>query len=84
MSAKLLKPYMQPNAVYFADNGEIVCIHCAGSSALYTGRDRSGQRVKKVTQADIDELREMFTSGPYAMPELAETAGHCSCGRCGR
>lgn len=40
------KPFLQAGVIYSADNGERICIHCAGQSALYTGRDRSGQKCK--------------------------------------
>lgn len=40
------------NALYFTDNGRIVCgAHC-GMSARFTGRDISGQRIARVTDAD--------------------------------
>ena len=39
------------SALYFTDNGRIVCgAHC-GTSAAYTGRDISGQPIEMVTAA---------------------------------
>lgn len=45
-------------ALYFADNGRIICARCAGVSALYTGRDISGQRVSRVTVEDAKEWQD--------------------------
>src|SRR5262245_18577949 len=47
-----LRPALRPDAAYFADSGRAVCLRCAGMSALYTGRDISGQRVERATVED--------------------------------
>lgn len=47
------KPVLKEGALYWADNGRIVCRKCAGCSALYTGRDISGQKVTRIT---VDEV----------------------------
>ena len=51
----IMKPNKTPrrvvsdDALYFTDNGRIVCgAHC-GMSAAYTGRDISGQKIERVT-----------------------------------
>jgi hypothetical protein len=46
-------PVLKHGAVYFADNGRTVCVKCAGMSALFTGRDISGQKVDRVTVEDV-------------------------------
>lgn len=47
------RPVLVPGAVYWADGGRVVCLRCAGASALYTGRDVSGQKVARVTVEDV-------------------------------
>jgi hypothetical protein len=51
------KPALDPERLYEEDNGRIVCgaLACAGSSAHFTGRTTSGQRVKLVTTAFAEE-----------------------------
>lgn len=53
MATKMPKPVLKEGALYWADNGRIVCRKCAGCSALYTGRDISGQKVARVTVEDV-------------------------------
>lgn len=48
-------PKLERGAVYFADNGATICLDCAGLSAKFTGRDISGQKVKRVK---VEEVRE--------------------------
>lgn len=55
MSGAALRPLLAPGAVYWADNGRRICRACAGTSALYTGADLSGQPVERVTLADVRE-----------------------------
>lgn len=44
-------PVVADDALYLTDNGRVVCgLHC-GTSARYTGRDLSGQRIERVTEA---------------------------------
>lgn len=47
------RPVLVPGAVYWADGGRRICTRCAGQSALYTGRDLSGQRVERITVEDV-------------------------------
>jgi len=42
-------PVLDPNALYWGDNGRCFCGECAGASAKYTGRDLSGQPVERIT-----------------------------------
>jgi hypothetical protein len=46
---------LSPSALYLGDNGRCFCgsPRCAGATATYTGRDLSGQRVKRVNAATI-------------------------------
>lgn len=46
------KPVLKPDTIYLGDNGRAFCRDHAGASALYTGRDLSGQKLHKVTDAD--------------------------------
>ncbi|MEA2067798.1 MAG: hypothetical protein U9P12_01240 [Verrucomicrobiota bacterium] len=39
------KPVLKEGIIYSSDNGMLICKKCAGQSALYTGRDSSGQEV---------------------------------------
>lgn len=55
-------PKLKPGVVYFADNGERICRDCAGQTALYTGRDRSGQRVRAATHADMVQWARLFNA----------------------
>lgn len=64
------KPVLKPGVVYSSDNGRLICIHCAGASAKFTGRDISGQRVEAVPVAETVEWRATFGR------DLA-----CECGR---
>jgi len=48
MSYKPPKPVLYKEQVYLGDNGQVFCGGCAGMSALYTGRDISGQKVEPV------------------------------------
>ena len=42
-------PVLKPDTIYCADNGRLICLHCAGASAKYTGHDISGQEVFPIT-----------------------------------
>lgn len=57
---KAPKPALKHGKIYSGDNGMRICLHCAGNSALYTGRDLSGQRVRVFTEADALAWREML------------------------
>lgn len=48
------KSKLKPNAIYIGDNGRSMCIDCAGATATLTLRDLSGQKLHKVTKADLD------------------------------
>ena len=54
------KPKLKPGLIYSADNGCLICLECAGSSAKYTGRDLSGQRVCAVPVAETVEWHKEF------------------------
>lgn len=51
---------MKPGELYFVDNGRVVCHEHAGSSAKYTLRDISGQKVKRVTPKSRAEWLVIF------------------------
>lgn len=44
-----LKPMVKDHELYFTDNGRILCGRHCGTSARYTFRDISGQRIQRVT-----------------------------------
>ena len=46
------QPVLASGELYFGDNGRVFCPKHAGMTALYTGRDLSGQSVERVTEAD--------------------------------
>ena len=46
------KPVLKDGVVYSSDNGQMICSKCAGQSALFSGRDISGQKVRRQTAAD--------------------------------
>lgn len=53
MSARAKRaPRISDDALYFCDNGRILCGAHLGNSARHTGRDISGQRIARVTAAD--------------------------------
>lgn len=52
IATKTTKTKTVADALYFTDNGRVVCgAHC-GMTAQYTLRDISGQRIKRVSAAD--------------------------------
>ena len=70
------------DALYFTDNGAIYCGDHLGSSARYTGRDISGQKIERVTPEDAAQARRSFgmtlkceTCGAAACPIHVVTAG---------
>ena len=72
------KPVLNMGTLYEGDNGRIFCGACAGASATYTGRDISGQEVRRLTVDDADAFRaEMIR---YGCPDLAEMC----CESCGK
>jgi hypothetical protein len=60
------KPLKEPELVlkegviYSGDNGERICRKCAGQSALYTGRDRSGMKVRAIPRSENKAWRAFF------------------------
>ena len=48
-----MRPLLREGALYWADNGRRICAKCAGQSALFTGRDISGQKVERITVEDV-------------------------------
>ena len=64
-------PINQPKALWFCDNGACYCTDHLGSSALYTGRDISGQRIERVTASDALEAAKI-----YGASLRCETCGH--------
>lgn len=71
-------PKLRAGMVYSGDNGERICIHCAGASALYTGRDLSGQKVDAFTEADAREWEKMLGK-PLACEAGCTVYGKASC-----
>lgn len=65
-----MKKRLKKNTIYFADNGRLICHECAGMSALYTGRDISGQKVEPLSKGDMLWLAKECFDGT-----------HCSCER---
>jgi hypothetical protein len=57
---KTPKPVLKAGVIYSADNGELICLECAGMSAKYTGRYRCGKPVVAMTQADADEWQRLM------------------------
>jgi hypothetical protein len=51
-----MKKVLKPHALYLGDNGRCYCGEHSGTTALYTGRDISGQRVEEVTPAVLREF----------------------------
>ena len=69
-----MNPVLKPETIYLADNGRAICLRCAGASALYTGRDISGQPVLPLTG---DTAREAATVlGPVISCEAGCTTIH--------
>lgn len=58
-TTKQPKVFLKPGTIYGADNGQRICLHCAGQSAKVTGRDISGQKVEEFTEADASEWLTM-------------------------
>jgi hypothetical protein len=50
---------VDPSALYFTDNGAVLCADHLGMSARYSGRDISGQRIVKVTPFDVRQMDAM-------------------------
>jgi hypothetical protein len=57
-----MKPQLDPNELYLGDNGHVFCgkLHCAGSSAHFTGRCISGQAVDRITAEYLREAWKLY------------------------
>jgi hypothetical protein len=64
-TTKQPKIHLKPGTVYSCDNGELRCLKCAGMTATFTGRDRSGRKVVEMTEADNIEWLKL-TGRPMA------------------
>ena len=53
-------PVLKPGIIYSGDNGQRICACCAGQSALYTGRDRSGKKVMAIQISETVEWKKHF------------------------
>ena len=74
------RPVLVEGALHWADNGRVICAKCAGQSALYTGRDISGQQVERITVAEVrawpDDLGILrCASGCTALAAVADPDG---------
>ncbi len=52
-----------PDGLYSTDNGAIRCGRHLGASAAMTGRDISGLRIARLTDADIAAIRSEVADG---------------------
>lgn len=50
-------PVLKPGRTYSGDNGRMFCTDHAGAEATFTGRDISGRRVRRITNADEAAIR---------------------------
>ena len=76
----MMRPLLREGALYWADGGRVICAKCAGASALYTGRDLSGQKVERITVDDVrtwpDDLGALrCASGCTALTAVAGPDG---------
>lgn len=65
------RPVLVAGAVFYSDGGRLICRFCAGCSALYTGRDISGQKVDRMPVEDVRDLPgeyERMSGQPYTRP----------------
>jgi len=53
-------PVLKEDVIYSADNGMLICKKCAGQSALYTGRDISGQEVVAIPRSENEAWEKFF------------------------
>ena len=42
-------PVLQPDTIYAADNGALICLRCAGMTAKYAGMTLDGDRVLRLS-----------------------------------
>lgn len=66
-------PALAPGRLYLGDNGRCFCgaLRCAGSSAHFTGRDISGQRVEAIPAQELAAHPTLKCEGCGARPEGA-------------
>lgn len=69
---KTTTPFLKPGTIYSADNGRLICLECAGASAKFTGRDISGQKVRRIPRSENAFWRKTFGK------DMA-----CECGKTG-
>lgn len=55
------KTYLKEGAIYEGDNGRLMCVDCAGMSALYTGKDISGRKVRRMAVEDVAEWQAVLS-----------------------
>jgi hypothetical protein len=58
--AQYPSPVLRAGVIYHSDNGRLICLECAGASALYTGFDLSGQRVTPVPVHETVRWKKEF------------------------
>lgn len=61
------------DALYFTDNGRILCGEHLGTSAYYNGYDISGQPIEKVTPDDVRAFVEMVGKPPKCEGSCTKT-----------
>lgn len=60
-------------ALYFTDNGRVLCAEHLGITARMTGRDLSGQRIARISAADASDARDVY--------DMALVCESCQLGR---
>lgn len=73
-TTKQPKEFLKPGTIYSGDNGQRICLHCAGYSAATTGRDISGKKVSAFTEEDAKEWFSMMGK-PLACEQGCTTHG---------
>ena len=56
--------HVDPDQLYWGDNGICLCGKHLGYTACMTGKDLHGTRIEKVTLRDIVEWKQEFGEGP--------------------
>ena len=64
------QPVLKDESLYLTDNGACYCGKHCGSSARFTGRDISGQKVHALT---VEDVRESIAA--YQYEPACETCG---------
>lgn len=73
------KPVTKDHHLYFVDNDALLCGEHLGMSAKYTGHDISGQKIRRASLADIEEMER----GLAVMGE-EKLAADIGCEVCGK